>query len=294
MAAVVIKTTSFAPALQEWLTRELEYMRRQGLDVEMGDWKEGDDTFISCRCRSDNNASQEIFHYHIASALNGAIQNQFEPIWIQRCLRRKKRWLNRVDQEKTADHALASLRMAQADGDGLPRHKILLDLMTYLDFHHTVHLEGFFRFRLQAYQEQINSAIAESLQWLEDEKEHQEFVELLRYFVAMQEPQVKVVEIFLYKSGLFRLLDEGKNAVENEYLEGFVADMVQGEINQGDLLMSTMITLAPLRIHCHYEAKLPVVDTIKGVFEDRVTFCEGCDTCHFRPQAKCNTIPHPG
>jgi putative sporulation protein YtxC len=281
LAAVVMKTTSFRTALEEWLKRELVHLRHQGINVEVRSWQQGTDSYVSCRSETDNEATQEVFRYHIANAMTGVIQNQVETYWIRRMLRRQRN-MTRADKEQLAAHVSASLQQAKADGEGLPRHRILLKLMIYLDLHHAIHLEGFFHFRLKDYQKQIEAAITESIQWLNVQRERQEFMDILRYYMITQEPQIEFVEVYLRKNGLFRLLDEGRGVIENDYLESFVSDVVEGQIDYGDLLMSTMITLAPAHIRCHYESPLPVIEIMKGVFAERITFCQGCSSCNFQ------------
>ncbi|HHW09161.1 MAG TPA: hypothetical protein GXX29_04225 [Firmicutes bacterium] len=279
MTPVVVRTTSFAQELNERLSREMELLRRQGVKVEIGSWQIGSDTFFACRTRGGSRQYEEIFRYHVANALTAAILHKLEPAWIYSRLRRRHKCLNREEAEKVIQQAITLLHESDTAGGELPRQRILIDLMLYLDRHPAVHLEGFFRFRLQAYQKQIDQVITESIQWLQKQKEEEQLLDLLKYFLSTQEPQIEYVEIFLKRTGLFRLMDRHHNSIENDYLEEFVADVVEGHIDYADLLISVMITLAPQKVRCHFECSLPVIDTLGRIFGERISFCRSCDAC---------------
>jgi len=71
-------------------------------------------------------------------------------------------------------------------------------------------------------------------------------------------------------------------AIKNDYMEGFVVELVDNEINYEDLLISALITIAPKNIVLHYQGdcgKSATIDTIKGVFTGRVLECAGCSLC---------------
>jgi putative sporulation protein YtxC len=151
--------------------------------------------------------------------------------------------------------------------------------MDYLDVNHNVNLEGFVRFRLKDYLKQIDYAVDDAVAEYDAEQEQHEFIELLRYFMASQDSRIDTIEVVLSKNGLFRLLDDSQNTIDNHYLEGFVADLAQGAVDYGDLLISALITLAPKKLRCHCDRSLPVLETLKGVFAERMTICEGCEIC---------------
>ena len=70
--------------------------------------------------------------------------------------------------------------------------------------------------------------------------------------------------------------------VKSEYLDGFIVNMVDNEINYEDLLISALITIAPKQVTLHYKSReghSVTLDTIKNVFEGKVNECMGCILC---------------
>jgi hypothetical protein len=83
-------------------------------------------------------------------------------------------------------------------------------------------------------------------------------------------------------NGSFLLYDGQHRAVNSSYLEGFIVDLIESEINYEDLLISALITIAPREIIFHTgktEGPQNTLETIKNIFSDRVTLCRGCELC---------------
>jgi hypothetical protein len=65
-------------------------------------------------------------------------------------------------------------------------------------------------------------------------------------------------------------------------MKDFINEIPDGELNFDDLLVSTLITLAPklITIHCISSFKnKELLETIKNVFTNRVLICNGCNLC---------------
>lgn len=279
VSAITITTTSSNSTVRQWLGREMPIMRDEGLAVEISEQKTGQETTFICSCDGVAESAQEILTYYVASALTGAILTKMETDWVKRRVRRLSLGLRKAQQDAIIRRAIELLCQSKVYSDAQPRGRVLLDVMDYLGMYRALHLEGFTRFRLKAYRQQVQQMIEEAVAEWNAEQEQREFIEVLRYFMATQEPAIEQLEVILRQNGTFRLLDENGNAIDNSYLEGFVADLADGGVNNGDLLMSALITLAPRYLRCHSRAELPVLATLRSVFLDRVVFCEGCAIC---------------
>lgn len=291
VSEILIATTSNGSVLRESLNREMFALCQEGLAVRIDEWKTGTQTFVSCRCADIDDWTHEVFIYYAARALTGAILSQIEIDWIPRQLRQLHRDLGPKNLEGAVDRIRSLLTQASGTDWDLPHSQVLLEVMDYLEENASIHLEGFRRFRLKAYHRHIQEEIGKALAEWNAEQEQQEFLELLRYFMAVQESRLDQVDVVLRRNGSFLLLDETHNVIDDEYLEGFVADLSQGSVDHGDLLVSALLTLAPRHIRCHYEIELPVLNTLKGVFTDGITFCDGCDNCGNRNRHRKRSLP---
>ncbi|MGI9950957.1 putative sporulation protein YtxC [Moorellaceae bacterium AZ2] len=156
-------------------------------------------------------------------------------------------------------------------------------LKEYLQENSYLNIDGFVQFRLPDYLMELERAAEEAVEEYIVEKEYDEFICVLKYFVEIQEPRVERVHVVLTPKGGFQLYDGENRSLERDYLEGFVVDMGDSELNYyEDLLLSALITLAPRQIILHGSEKgkaRGITHTIKNVFGERVRLCNGCNRC---------------
>ncbi|MGE5654242.1 MAG: sporulation protein YtxC [Bacillota bacterium] len=153
-------------------------------------------------------------------------------------------------------------------------------LETLDEFQERLDLDGFVRFRLKDYQQELQKVVSDIVDGYLMEKEHREFIQLLRYFVDLQKPKIDWVQVMMSHDGFFCILDRGNTPIHAEYLDAGSSPHHQ-DINYDDLLISALITIAPahLVIHARSFANQETVSTICSVFEGRCTVCEGCPIC---------------
>ncbi|MZP30868.1 putative sporulation protein YtxC [Heliobacterium undosum] len=160
--------------------------------------------------------------------------------------------------------------------------RILERLVEVLVDYGRIHVDGFLRFRLQDYLQAVADAVDSAVDEYMMEKEYNEFIRLLRYFLEIQESRVQVVHVYLRPGG-FQLLDEGGNPVNNEVVDGLSRDYLEHEeISFEDLLISALVTVAPVQVVLHSREEKPVsetLSTIQAVFGDRLHRCPGCEQC---------------
>ncbi len=143
-----------------------------------------------------------------------------------------------------------------------------------------LNLDGFIRFRAKEFwqflQETVDSAVDDYLV----EREYQEFVTLLRYFVELQEPKTDMVNVIVDQPESFRILDVNGNAIQTDYLQGILSEINHNEFDFEDYLISALITIAPARIVLHLCQGSRVEQTIISIFGTRVYICDSCAICN--------------
>ena len=143
-------------------------------------------------------------------------------------------------------------------------------------------VEGFVNFCIKEYCREIRFAVELAREELRNEKEYNDFVNLLRYFVDTQIPKLFEINLMMYDTGSFYLWDGEGVEIEENYLNYYFEDMYLDEINLDDVLISILITLAPRRIVLHSIEALPAsesVEMIKRVFSEKISICNGCERC---------------
>lgn len=174
------------------------------------------------------------------------------------------------------------------------KHKVFKCLIDYFKENNLVILEGFVDFRLSFLSNKVESIVDKLLTEYLLEQEYNEFVKILQYFIEIQEPKIEVVNVIIKKNGRYLLYDKNKKLINNEFLDEIIDEMSENEMNYNDLLISSLITIAPKEIFLHIDETLinnDVIQIIKNVFVDRVKICTGCEFCTVNKELK-NKIKH--
>ncbi len=258
-----------------------------GVEVQLAEQEVGGFTFIDCnpiRPAASDNLAERVFKHYLANALAEIILGNWENGLINRELKLHHQYFSDQERAIISDKVLKVLN--NCAGMSLTyRHsrktRIAQKIRDYLEIHDKLILEGFIRFRLKEYYSELQAAITVAVDEFVMEKEYLEFIRLLRYFVDIQEPKIETLHVLVKPSGGFQLYDQDNNMVNNDYLDGFVADLVDNEITYEDLLISALITIAPRFVVLHVTAKREseTIRTIRNVFGDRVSNCQGCSLC---------------
>jgi putative sporulation protein YtxC len=162
-------------------------------------------------------------------------------------------------------------------------------ILEYLDMEDEFNIEGFVNFRLNMYINELNDAIERALEIFVAEREYNEFIKLLRYFVEIQECKIDTIHLCQSKDGRYILYDESRNRISSEYFDELRAEIIDENINYDDLLISTLITISPKKITIHDIDSFKnreLVQTIMNVFTERITICSKCELCSTQAESK--------
>jgi putative sporulation protein YtxC len=145
-----------------------------------------------------------------------------------------------------------------------------------------INIKGFITFRMKELREDLESIIDKVVESYMVDKEYNEFIKLLKYFVEIQDCKIEKVNIIIKADGSYIVQDgEGKDIMEDLFSE-LSEGRYTGAVNMEDLLISGLITNAPSNLSIHGEENCinrEIIDTIKSVFGDRVSLCSGCAMC---------------
>lgn len=140
-------------------------------------------------------------------------------------------------------------------------------------------LDGFVYFRLRAYLEYLDEVVDSGVNQFVIEKEYREFISLLRVYVESKVPEYNLLHL-IYINGESILLDEKRNIVsvsENIYNAEYLSDI---SFSSNDFALNTLLCLLPRRIEIHLiDDEDEFINTLKLIFEGRVTICKDCDIC---------------
>lgn len=161
------------------------------------------------------------------------------------------------------------------------KQKVSQEIKHYLREGITLNLGGFAAFRLASYRKELAEIVDYAMDEYAMDKQYQEFISLLKYFVQMQDEKVAHVHV-LHKGGQeFAMYDNRFQPIEAKPSpDRIVAEMLETEMNMEDMVVSTLISVAPGQITIHTrQPELQVIRTLQTIFEGRVKLCVKCPSC---------------
>jgi putative sporulation protein YtxC len=279
--------------VREKLRRELALLEREGVKVRLEENPAGKVTFFFCRL--DNSGcpwrkNEDIFLFfrqYLAAALAELILDDYERLLLRRIIRENYYYLEIREQEIVYRLAAKAARKEGGKflraGRGQRQGVILKNLLDFLHQNNQIVIEGFIRFRLKEYIEDLEEAVEKAVDDYFLDKEYREFIGLLRYFVEIQKPRLDLVHVVHSSQGVFGLYNEQQQPIRCDSLREVFAGAGQGEVNGEDLVFGVLVSLAPREIIVHYPQRgnggSVFLKTIKIVFRGRVRVCRGCYLC---------------
>lgn len=278
--------------LEDRLKLEFDILKDEGLEITLKKFSKSTTIYYYCYVDDDillkgnYEDLRKMFFHCVANALSDIIINFWEPKLIKKIIKDNYFYFDANEQNRIYEFAADILNFNETCGKQNLFYQIkrktfvLHKIIDYLKTSSTIILDGFINFRLKAYIDQLEEAVDKAIDEYLMDKEYREFIKLLRYFVDLQEPKKDLVNVVL-RGGEFYLLDDKMNLIEKD--EGM--DMIAREnpdVNPDDILVSTLINMAPKKIVIHGfkgREKVEVINALYNIFEGRITFCTNCKIC---------------
>lgn len=280
--------------IRERLQLDCKTLIQDGYRVAIDEINKGHYTFIGCNVIEGElsfrnyERIKKSMKNHVAKMLAEFIVIREEKKIVKRMIEQYYGCYTEEERNVIYDHTLELLSGSNdvvADFGMTTRcSNILEKIVAYLDTHHELVLEGFINFRLKDYREKLMQTVDKAADDYMMDLEYKEFVEVLRGFISIQESQVEEVHVVVIQDGMYAIVDEQGQIIENQKFESFLLERSE-QINYEDLLITALITIAPYHVVVHMHrynnaVTQSVVETIKKIFVGRVMICEGCDFCY--------------
>lgn len=160
------------------------------------------------------------------------------------------------------------------------KEEIKEEILDFLLRNDSLIVEGYIRFRNGKLDGLIEKAIKRVMGDIQLEIEYSEFIDVLRHFLENQPSRIDTINLILEDNG-FKLLNKDDREVKRDSISEILEEIYSDDLTQGDILITTLINLAPENIILHNRGckddKLLLV--IEKVFKDRIEICLGCNKC---------------
>ncbi|MGH4051510.1 MAG: putative sporulation protein YtxC [Clostridium sp.] len=162
------------------------------------------------------------------------------------------------------------------------KNKIIDKITRCIEENNEINISGFLTFRTKEINADLECIVDKVVEEYMVDKEYNEFIKLLKYFVEVQESKVNEVNILIEKNGNYHLRDEQGNDLVGNMITELPDVKFDSKENQEELIISALITSAPKKIiiHCVENCKnKEFIGTITKVFVDKVFYCDSCYEC---------------
>lgn len=155
-------------------------------------------------------------------------------------------------------------------------------LREFMPYTGTIMVDGFINFRLCDYKKRLAHEVEMAVDSFLMQREYDEFIKLIRYFIETQKQREEVVHVFPKENGTYILYNKNFKKITAQ-TDKQTAILLEDEgLSFDDLMLSSLITLAPEKIIIHNREimkNVQLADTIAEIFLDNVSFCKGCIKC---------------
>lgn len=286
MVLYTIAVKYVTPALAKKLGEGLLYFEKTGWDLDITEAVINDWAHVLCKLSAPENdpapAGKPLISRILADNLTGIIMEEQAVHYLEELVDHYYFYFPRPERYDIlclAEKNYESDRAKEAGGQLYS--EVCEALRTYLEGGQYLNLHGFIVFRLRPWLEFLRQNVDRAVDEFLLEKEYQEFIKLLKYFVALQEPKINEIHVTLDEDGNARMLDQYGQPVDRGQ-DGIQWDGYDSVADGEDRLVSMLITAAPHRVILHkqvYTQYPKAVDTLKHVFDNRVTICKRCKLC---------------
>jgi len=283
-----------AENIVQQIDKELQQLKEKSINYSIKEIDFEGATSVECHIEDEAQFSKksnqyELLKYHVSNALAEHVIQQYEEKLLIRIINSNYGYFNSSEKKEILRISLKTIR----NDDKVffntlfqirRRNMIVKKLMEYFEASNSIILDGFVNFRLKDYLKELEDIIDNAVDDFLIEREYKEFIRLLRYFVEIQESKFNFIHVIMQYDDKYILLDEKKQEITNECIKEFISELPETEINHDDLLVSSLITLAPKSIIIHNWERFKnqkLLDTIKNVFSGKVVLCSGCNICEF-------------
>ncbi len=242
-------------------------------------WEDGDYT---------EDEVKKLFNYYTANILYGVIINEFLEKRVNKHLNETYNFLNYKDIGIIKKDIYKVLKEEVPIDDTviyyMNKKNNILDRIIYcIEEGNELNIKGFIDFRSKEIMPQIYMIIEKVVESYMIEKEYNEFISLLKYFVEIQESKADKVDLYIGKRGdSYILRDEFGNNIMETLLDEICENKNIIEVSQDDLVISGLITMCPKKIVIHSANRCKnkeLINTLEKVFENRIFHCSGCNEC---------------
>lgn len=261
----------------------VDCFKEKKIDIGISESLDDNIHFIKIYC-NDINCSEKFinsFNINMANVLYNVAVNEFFKEYITDFLCETYFFLKYDELNEVKDVCLKALRTDSpiVDENSIyymnRKNSVIEKIVECIKENKEINIKGFITFRMNEIKDEFENIVDRVVEKYMVDKEYNEFIKLLKYFVDIAESKIDEVHIVIDKEGNYNVFNKYGEDIMNSFLNEINNTQASGIINMDDMIISGLITNAPNKIVIHGVEDCinkELIDTIKKVFSERVEF----------------------
>ncbi|SHE84630.1 putative sporulation protein YtxC [Caldanaerobius fijiensis DSM 17918] len=260
---------------------EMDMLKKRGLNMDYTKTEVGENVLFECQLKEKSDYKYDILKQYMANILADIIMKHWEIKFIDRIIYKNYNYFSSEERFNILKNVYNILNEDDVDFYWISKKaQIVNAMLEYLKTNDILNLEGFINFRLKDYINGLYDVVDKAVDDYLVEKEYNEFIKILKYFAELQEPQYDAVHVLVSDDMHYVLLDNSYKEIHDSLIES--RGYLDRESNGEDVLISSLITIAPGKIYFHCSETFNnhnFMNTLKNIFSNKINICTGCDIC---------------
>lgn len=267
-----------------------DYFRSKNIDIGIAESITNNNHFIKIFCDENkvDDKFKKVFDIYLANIIYKIVVEEFYKSNLQSFLTDTYFFLRYDEIKEVKELSLKALKCeGNINNEDIiycinRKNKIIDKIAACIRENDEINIKGFITFRMKELKEELECIIDKVVERYMVEKEYDEFIKLLKYFVDIQESKIEEVNIIIKIDGTYLVKDHRGNDITEKLTCDITDSKMNGLVAEDDLLISGLVANSPEKIiiHCAENSiNKELLQTIQNVFQERVEFCDSCKLC---------------
>ncbi|MCF0124426.1 MAG: putative sporulation protein YtxC [Clostridia bacterium] len=273
MKTLCVKTNN--SNLLNYLLNELKYTKLEDMCFSLNKFKHYNNIIIHYK-----GSNEDKFYEKISSILSSMVIDQLDYEILKDIITQNYFYFDKSEQDEIFSICFDIMTNGSYKSQNNKFDILYNSFFNYISQNKVIVLGGFITFRIKKYIEILDEIAGIAVNQYIVEKEYLEFISLLRLYINSTPSNFNLVHL-IYSNSESILLDENKkiimisNEIQNTKYLGDIS------FSGNDYTLNSLLTLMPQKIYIHL-VDLHVdefINTLKKIFENRITICTNCNIC---------------
>ena len=253
-----------------------------GINIGIYEYIYDGENYLSLYCNDEyvDEKFMNKIYYEIGECIYDIMSQEYCKNKINKYLNKNYAYIDREENDIISQKTLeVLLKKDYKEGENgrvlfLNRRNIAIkNIVNILRENKEVSLEGILTFRINEFANIIEPIVDKVFEIHAIEKEYDEFIGLLKHFIKGVDSKVYMINIEIDENGKYKLLDENGIDLLYEVDGSLMTEILIGECNIEDVILSLLISNVPRRLVITGEDNAKnkeFINTVKTVFEGRI------------------------